>query len=209
MTATIHLCYYATMSIAQKIQLYSVKEYFALERETGVRHEYLDGEIIAMGGASRNHNRLVVNLAAALQPHLNDTSCRLSVNDMKVYIKAANRAYYPDLVVSCSDPAEEPDEYTETQPCLVIEVLSPSTASVDRTEKRRNYQLLKSLQEYVLIGQEEFLVEVYRHDESGGWTHTLYREKEGVDLTSIDLRLPMAVIYRGLLIPPSPSPRIL
>jgi Uma2 family endonuclease len=189
------------MSTAQKIQLYSIEEYFAFEREVDVRHEYLDGEIVAMGGASRSHNRLVVNLTVALQPHLGNTLCRLSVNDMKVYIKAVNRAYYPDLVVSCSDPAEEPDEYTETQPCLVIEVLSPSTASLDRTEKRRNYQQLKSLQEYVLVAQEEPIIEVYRR-EADGWTYTLYRDEDSVHLQSINLNLPLPVIYRGLSISP-------
>jgi Uma2 family endonuclease len=88
---------------------------------------------------------------------------------------------------------------------LVIEVLSPSTASVDRTEKQRNYQLLKSLQEYVLVSQEESVVEVYRRDESDGWTHTRYCDTDSVDLSSIDLHLQMPVIYRGLSIPLLPA----
>lgn len=189
------------MSQAQRIQRYSVEEYFALERDTDVRHEYLDGEIVAMGGASRTHNTLVLNLAAVIRPRLRGTSCRIGGGDMKVFIESANRGYYPDLVVSCGDPTEEVDEYTETRPVLVVEVISPSTAVIDRTEKRLNYQRLDSLQEYVLVAQHEPLVEVYQR-QSEGWTHIQYCADDTIELTSIDLRLAMSVVYEDTRIPP-------
>ena len=116
------------MSQARKIQRLSVAEYFTLERETDVRHEYIDGELIAMGGASRAHNIIVFNLGAAIRPHLRGTPCRIGGGDMKVFIETVNRGYYPDLLVSCNDPADEADQYTETRPLLVMEVLSTSTA---------------------------------------------------------------------------------
>lgn len=185
------------MSQAQKIRRYSVSEYLLLERESDVRHEYLDGEIVAMGGASRVHNTLVTNLVAAIRPHLRSTRCRLGSGDMKVFIAAANRAYYPDLVVSCSEPDDEIDPYTETHPRLIIEVLSPSTATNDRTEKRRNYQRLDSLQNYVLVAQNEPLIEVYQR-QPDGWICTRYGAGETVELASIELHLGVAVIYEDI-----------
>ena len=186
------------MGQAQKISYYTLDEYLAFERETDIRHEYLDGEIVAMGGASRTHNMLVFNLGSAIRPHLRGTSCRIGGSDMKVLIKAVNRSYYPDLVVSCSSPHDEIDDYTETQPRLVVEILSPSTAVVDRTEKRLNYQRLDSLQEYVLVAQNERLVEVYRRQRNG-WVHITYGAAEVIELSSLDLHLAMDVIYEDVL----------
>ena len=185
------------MSQVRKIHRYSIDEYLTLERESDVRHEYLDGEIFAMLGASRTHNTLVSNLIAAIHPHLRGTPCRIASSDMKALIATAKHAYYPDLLVSCNDPAEEIDDYTETQPRLIIEVLSPSTAAIDRREKRLAYQQLESLQHYVLITQTEPLVEVYNR-QANGWTYTSYAAGESVALSSLDLLLPMTVIYEGV-----------
>jgi Uma2 family endonuclease len=191
------------MSQVQKIQRLSVTEYCTLERETDVRHEYIDGELIAMGGASRVHNTIAFNLVAAIRPHLRGTSCRIGGGDMKVFIKALNRGYYPDLVVSCNDPANEAnktDEYTETRPLLVIKVLSPSTTVTDRTEKRLNYQRLDSLQEYVLVAQHKSSVEVYRR-QPDGWLYIQYSAGDDIELASIDLSLPVSIIYEDIEVP--------
>ena len=185
------------MGQARKIQHYKLDEYLALERETEIRHEYLDGEIVAMGGASRRHNRLVLNLGAVLLAHLRGTPCRIDANDLKVIVAAANRVYYPDLVVSCSDLGDEIDDYTESHPCLIAEVLSPSTETIYRTEKRMNYQRLDSLEDYVLIAQNEPRVEVYSRA-LDGWTCTAYGADERILLPSIDLELPMATLYEGV-----------
>ena len=187
------------MSQAQKIHLYSVDEYFALERTTAIRHEYLNGEIVAMGGASRFHNMLAFNLGTAIRPHLRGTSCRIGGSDMNVFIAKVNRGYYPDLVVSCNDFRHEHNDYTETEPCLIIEVLSPSTAAIDRKQKRIDYQMLDSLQDYVLVAQTEPLVEVYSRASDGGWTQTIYGADETVNLPSIDLQLEIAVIYEDII----------
>jgi len=186
------------MSHAVKIRRYTLAEYLAMEREAEQRHEFIDGEIFAMVGASRIHNILVTNLTAAIRPHLRGTPCRIASRDMKVLIEAANRSYYPDLVVSCGDASREVDAYTETRPRLIIEVLSPSTASVDRREKRLAYQQLDSLQDYVLVSQHEARVEVFSREESG-WMHTVYGADETVVLRSIDLHLAGAVIFEDVL----------
>lgn len=188
------------MSQAHKIRSYSVSEYFALEQDSQTRHEYLDGEIIPMGGASRAHNIIVFNLGAVIRPHLRGTSCRLGGSDMKVFIASANRAYYPDLMVSCGDPGAGADDYTETQPLLIVEVLSPTTATIDRSEKRLNYQRLDSLQECLLISQHEALLELYRRQPEG-WMYIGYGADDEIELTSIDLRLPVAVIYEDIALP--------
>ena len=185
------------MSQAQKIQRFSVAEYFMLERATNVRHEYIDGELIAMGGASRVHNTIVFNLGAAIRPHLRGTPCRIAGGDMKVFIETVNRGYYPDLVVSCNDPVDEADEYTETRPLLLIEVLSSSTAAIDRTEKRLNYQRLDSLQEYVLVAQHESSVEVYRR-QPDGWFYIQYSAGDDIELASINLSLPISMVYEDV-----------
>ncbi|MDX1655358.1 MAG: Uma2 family endonuclease [Candidatus Competibacteraceae bacterium] len=189
--------YTVAMGQARKIQRYSLDQYLALERDGEVRHEFLDGEIVAMVGSSRLHNALATRLIAALYGHLRGTPCRVAGSDMKVLVAPANRVYYPDLVVSCADPAGELDEYTESHPRLIIEILSPSTAMIDRREKRLAYGLLESLQDYVLVAQDEAKVEVYSRQQDG-WTHTLYGVGETVLLPSVDLALPVGAIYEGL-----------
>ena len=185
------------MGQAQRIPHYTLTEYLVLERATDVRHEYLDGLLVAMGGASRRHNRLVLNLGAALLTHLEGTPCRVDANDLKVAVAAVNRVYYPDLVVSCSNLEDEIDDYTESPPCLIAEVLSPSTEILDRTEKRVNYQRLESLEDYVLIAQDKSIVERYSRT-TDGWIRSIYHGDESILLPSIDFELPVKTLYAGV-----------
>ena len=189
--------YTRTMNPAVPRTLFTLSEYLALEPEGNVRHEFIDGDLVAMTGTSRAHNALVTNLTIAIGSHLRGTSCRVASNDMKVVISEANRSYYPDLMVSCSDPADEPDDYTETRPRLVIEVLSPSTEDYDRGDKRFHYQQISSLQDYVLIAQSAAVVEVHSRQGSD-WTVTTYGVGDTVNFPSIDLQLPMATIYEEI-----------
>ena len=156
----IPLRYTHTMYQTAPRNVFTLAEYLVIEPEGNVRHEFIDGELVAMTGTSRAHNAIVTNLTISIGSHLRGTACRVASNDMKVVISEANRSYYPDLMVNCSDPADEPDDYTETQPRLVIEVLSPSTEDYDRGDKRLHYQQISSLQDYVLIAQSIALAEV-------------------------------------------------
>lgn len=176
---------------------FTLAEYLALEPEGKVRHEYIDGELVAMTGMSRAHNTVVTNLTIHIGSHCRGTPCRVAAHDMKVVIAAVSRGYYPDLMVSCSDPADEPDRYTETRPRLIAEVLSPATASFDRYDKRLDYQRLDSLQDYLLIDQDQPEITVY-HRSGEAWTETVYGADDTIMLASIDLRLPVALIYEGL-----------
>lgn len=182
---------------------FTLAEYMAIEREGNVRHEFVDGELVAMTGTSREHNTIAMNLGAAIRPHLRGSSCRIASSDMKVVIAEAARGYYPDLVVSCSDPSEEPDRYTETRPVLVVEILSPSTEAFDRSDKCDRYRRLPSLRNYVLVSQDTRNVEVHERVDDG-WVVTSYEEGETVVLSSIGMELPMSLIYEDV---PPPAAR--
>ncbi|HHB12303.1 MAG TPA: Uma2 family endonuclease [Chromatiales bacterium] len=147
---------------ATKSNKLSVAAYLEAERDGQVRHEYLDGQVYAMTGASRRHALIVNALAFALTPAARERGCALFTNDMKVRIDLRGRTffYYPDLVLAC-DP-EDREAYYVTRPCLVVEVLSPATERIDRREKLLTYIQLPSLQEYLLVSQDPPLVEIYR-----------------------------------------------
>ena len=131
------------------------------DRTDAVKYEYVNGQVYAMAGASRNHNCLARNLTTSLDIHLRGSGCEAFQGAMKVGIQTASEQhfYYPDVLVTC---AEESNRYFNTAPCLIIEVLSESTARTDRYEKLIAYRLLDSLQEYVLCSQETPHVEIYR-----------------------------------------------
>ncbi|MDJ0649195.1 MAG: Uma2 family endonuclease [Xenococcaceae cyanobacterium MO_188.B19] len=185
------------------LNLITVEEYLKFEQDAEIRHEYVAGQIYAMAGASEAHNLIVTNLIAILRPHLRGSSCRAFVSDMKVKVKAqqADIFYYPDLLVTC-DPNDS-KKYFKTNPNLIVEVLSDSTETTDRREKRLNYQTIKSLQEYVLVSQNEMKVEIYRRDKNDNWTVETLGKNDNLVLDSVGLTLTMADIYEDVLIPPS------
>ena len=156
----------------------SISDYLQGEQHSPIRHEYLNGEIFAMTGGSEEHNRIAGNLYAALLSHLRGSGCKTFIADMKVQIQdGVNRSdifYYPDVMVTC-DPQDQ-QRYYKTRPCLIVEVLSPSTEKLDRREKRLNYQTLASLQDYLLVRQDRAEVDLYHRDDSGLWrAPTLHR----------------------------------
>jgi Uma2 family endonuclease len=155
------------MSLPAQVVDLTVEEYLAGEKVSDIRHEYIAGQVFAMAGASEAHNLIAGNVHSRLRAHLRGTQCRAFISDMKVRIEAADTFYYPDVAVTC-DP-EDKEAYFKTRPCLIVEVLSPHTAVTDRREKRLAYRKLKSLREYVLISQDEMLIEVYRRNAQGRW----------------------------------------
>ena len=180
---------------AVKIHRYTVAEYLALENEGEVRHEYIDGELFAMVGASRAHNLLATNLTIALGNHLEGTPCRVTQSDMKVWIEAANCFYYPDLMVCCEPVEDEPDDYYETRPRLIVEIQSPSTAQRDASEKRLNYQTLASLQEYLLLAQDQPAATLYRRQDTD-WLRIELTADDELELAGLDFRQPLRALYR-------------
>ena len=180
------------------LNLITVEEYLNLEQDAEIRHEYVARQIYAMAGASEAHNLIVGNIFALLRPHLRGSSCRTFVSDMKVKVKMqqADIFYYPDLLVTC-DPNDN-KKYFKTSPSLIVEVLSDSTQTTDRREKRINYQSLDSLQEYVLVSQDEIKVEIYRRDKNNNWTVETLDKDDDLQLNSVGLTLTMADIYEDV-----------
>ena len=127
------------------INFFGVEEYLQLEEKSEMRHEYLGGQIFAMSGGSKEHNLIAGNIYSRLRSHLRGSSCSVFMADMKVKIELANQAndifYYPDVVVTCDD--QDQDRFFLNYPCLIIEVLSPSTETTDKREKLVNYKTLE------------------------------------------------------------------
>jgi Uma2 family endonuclease len=152
---------------------YSYDEYLAYERDSGMKHEYDDGEIFAMAGGSRRHNALALRVGAALE-NARKADCVAFQSDQRVRVLATGKATYPDASLVCGpiegDPAD-PTGATITNPMLLVEVPSPSTEQDDRGNKWQHYQLIPSLQEYVLVSQSQPRVERYRRLAAGGWEY--------------------------------------
>ena len=185
------------------------QEYLAIERQAETKSEYFNGQmfplhgmgkphdVFAMVGASRKHNLIAANIIVALGQQLRDKPCELYPSDMRVRVPATNLYTYPDVVVACGEPKFE-DDYFDTllNPTLIVEVLSPSTASYDRIKKFGYYRTIESLSEYLLIAQDEYKVEQYIKQPDGRWLLSDIRSLEGtIELPSIQCILSLADVY--------------
>ena len=173
------------------------EEYLTWERKQPFKNEYYNGQIIAMSGASRSHNRITVDITIQLGNQLMDSECEVFASEMRVRTNPIASYFYPDLIVVCGEPRFEDDTFdTLLNPILVIEVLSPSTAAFDRGEKFEHYKQLASLQEYILISQNRVRVEHYRR-QGRQWIHNTFQELEDVlQFTSIGCEVSLQAVYR-------------
>ena len=183
-------------SIAARTYL-TPEEYIALERKATLKSEYLSGEIVSMSGASDTHNLITMNAATALYNQLADRGCRIYASDMRVGISTEVSYFYPDIAVTCDKPRFEDDVFdTLINPQVIIEVLSDSTAGYDRGEKFIRYRQLESLQEYILISQDQVQVDHYLR-QGKQWVLSEFSALEGVlPLVSIGAELSLRQIYR-------------
>jgi Uma2 family endonuclease len=172
------------------------EEYFEWEAQQELRYEYFDGEVFAMAGGSLPHADIALNVASILREHLRGR-CKVRNSDAKVGITETGPFTYPDVSVSCDERDRTAQEFTR-YPCLIVEVLSPSTEAYDRGGKFALYRRLESLQEYVLVGSETRTVEVFRRDQQGGWMFLPYGEGDEIELTSVGLTIPIAAIYEDV-----------
>ena len=155
------------MNLAAKHQVISIDEYLEGELRSDIRHEYLGGEVYAMAGAGEKHNRIAGNLFFHLRAASRGKACGVFINDMKLRIDASDAFYYPDVLVSC-DPADTQPLF-KSLPCLLVEVLSPSTEVIDRREKLLAYRKLPTLRHYLLVSQEQRAVQWHQRDADGQW----------------------------------------
>ncbi|WP_018936789.1 Uma2 family endonuclease [Thioalkalivibrio sp. ALJ24] len=181
--------------------------FLAWEAEQPEKHEFVAGEVFAMGGASDRHVTISLNVASALREYLRGGPCRTFIADMKLRVEAADAFFYPDVMVTC-DPQDRGREQYKQAPLLVVEVLSPSTEAFDRGAKFAAYRSLASLQEYLMIDPASGAVELYRRDPEGHWvlyTHDPRDSMEDtVELRSVGLTLEGGRIFEDA--PPDTEP---
>ncbi|MDQ5939676.1 MAG: hypothetical protein QG557_624 [Pseudomonadota bacterium] len=178
------------MNVKHASTYISVLDYLDGEKISDVKHEYINGEVYAMAGASRSHNILTGNVWSAFMAHLDGTRCISFSSDMKVNID--NQFFYPDVLVTCDDDLG--DDYYTKAPIILVEVLSKSTRKMDKSFKLAAYKTIPSLLEYVLIEQEFAEIEICRR--YSHWSSTHYFLGDDVHFESIDLTLSVEAIYR-------------
>lgn len=174
----------------------SVAEYLDGEPLSDIRHEYVDGEIYAMAGAGEAHNLIAGNVFSKLRNLVRGGPCRVFISDMKLHVATWNAFYYPDVMVIC-DPGDAQSLYKQN-PSLVVEVLSPSTESIDRREKMLAYRTLPSLREYLLIAQDRRHVELYRRAADDSWMLTTLAEAGTVPLDCVQASLTLDEVYEDV-----------
>ncbi|ACB53241.1 hypothetical protein cce_3893 [Crocosphaera subtropica ATCC 51142] len=170
--------------------------YLKGERVSPIKHEYRKGQVYAMVGAKKPHVVLGINLATLLNLHLIDSPCLVLNSDIKVRLEAANCYYYPDVAVVCDEKEINSTDDFILYPILVIEVLSKSTEAFDRGDKFIDYQTCPTLQEYILVHQDQMKIECYSRNESGVWLEKIYNQGDEVMFSSIDYSLEIEEIYR-------------
>lgn len=181
---------------SKEITRLSNRDYLQGELESDIRHEFYDGLVFAMAGAGEKHNIISGNLFSALRQKSRGTDCRTFIADMKLYLPELNRFYYPDILLTC-DP-EDGHEYYKQNPCLIVEVLSPTTEHIDRREKLHAYQNIASVKEYLLVSQEEVRLELYRRDGDHWQYFLLDDEADILTLECMRLDMSMAEVYEDV-----------
>ena len=196
------------MGLAKEIiePIYSAEEYLLLERESNERHEFLDGEILAMAGESNKHSTVCLNLSGEIYNKLKGKNCQAFSPNMKVqsghYFKQKKNAKglfsYPDLTVVCGEP-EFLDGNSDvlTNPKVIFEVLSPATEAFDRGEKFSRYRAWnETLTDYVLIWQEIPVVEHFHRQDNNHWLLTIVEGLEKtLEIASIECQIKLADLY--------------
>ncbi|MFM1842219.1 MAG: hypothetical protein RLZZ490_955 [Cyanobacteriota bacterium] len=177
---------------------FSPTDYLELERLSPIKHEYLQGQVIAMAGASKAHVLLTGNLSALFVNHLRGQACLVYASDMKVRLPSLNIFYYPDLAVTCDPADRRSDEDFILHPKLIIEVLSDSTEAFDRGDKFADYKAIAALEEYVLIHQKQVLIEQFQRKSSNLWLPTIYQSQDTFYLNSINFSCVVDTIYENL-----------
>jgi Uma2 family endonuclease len=176
----------------------SPQEYLDWEATQDIKHEYLDGEVFAMTGGTIAHNLISGNFYALLKSHLRGKGCRVFIADVKVQVSERGAYFYPDVMVSC-DERDRPAVNLIQHPCLIVEVLSPTTEAFDRGEKFRRYRQLSTLQEYVLIDATQISVDRFRRLSDTQWELQSFATEDTLELTSIGWQGAIALLYEDVI----------
>lgn len=181
---------------AEARALLTHEAYFALERATGERHEYVAGRVYAMVGGTGPHSEIAANTIMTLGVQLRQRPCKVYTSDLRIAIRQADIYAYPDLSVVCGEPQFTARGMALLNPTVIFEILSPSTAAYDQGLKFLRYQQIASLRDYVLVEQHTPFVRAFSRDEQGRW---VWSAAEGMEATlalpSIDCQLPLVEVY--------------
>ena len=177
---------------------FSPEEYFAWEEQQLEKHEYLNGEVYAMTGGSLNHSAIAVNFVSLLLVHLRGGGCRVLNSDARVNVLESSDYIYPDVSVTC-DQRDRHNTQSISHPCLIVEVLSPSTELYDRTKKFKLYQRSSALKDYVMVSSTEVEIDLYRKDDQGEWRIISYGSGDSIELKSINLTFAIEQLFEGIV----------
>jgi Uma2 family endonuclease len=171
--------------------------YLIAEEQSSVKHEYIDGQVYAMAGASDAHVTIALNVATLLKNHLRGSKCRVFISDMKARIEKLNIYYYPDVLVTC-DERDRTESTLKRYPKVIIEVLSSSTEAFDRGDKFLDYQHIETLEEYVLIGTSRQRVDCFRRNAEGLWVMQSYSPGQILSLNSLQFETALEALYEDV-----------
>ncbi len=186
------------IALKEDFPRFTPAEYLAWEERQEFRHEFVDGEVYDMTGGTINHGKIAVNLAITLGTHLRGSGCQVLNGDAKVQTIESNSYCYPDLSVTCDARDRGADQFI-SHPCLIIEVLSPSTEAYDRGDKFRLYRRSIDLQEYVLVSTTAMCLDIYQRNERGRWELSSCGSGDVVELKSVNLTFPIESIYEDIV----------
>ena len=184
---------------APKYNFISPKEYLEMERVSDEKHEYFDGHIYLMSGASLKHSKVAMNLAIKIGSFLEDKECSILAETMRVTSPSNDSYMYPDVLIVCGKEELEDDKFdTLLNPSVVFEILSPSTRSIDKGRKMMYYKEIPSLKEYFMVDTDTQLVHCVRRQASGDWRlETISGETSTLLIETIQFNLPLSAIYKG------------
>jgi Uma2 family endonuclease len=173
----------------------SLDTYWSWREQQELRYEFASGVVYAMTGTSRSHVIVVGNMFSILRAaaEANSSRCLVSTNEMALFIPAVDRVYYPDVMVACPPTS---DERYETAPCLVVEVLSPSTQGRDRTVKLADYCTVPTVGDYLMVSSDPDDQCVIQHHRAGDiWVHTVHGTAATVTLSCPPITFAVADLY--------------
>lgn len=177
---------------------FDTETYLAWEALQTEKHEYMSGEVFAMAGARREHVVVNGNIFAGLKYSLRGGPCQACISDMKLRVEKADAFYYPDVMVSCSASDQTAEQFL-SNPTLIVEVLSDTTAAFDRGDKFAAYRTLLSLKEYVIVDIAAKRVECYRRTENNDWLMHEYLNDDICEFPSLSVSIPMADVFENAM----------
>lgn len=178
-------------------RLLSVDEFLQWESQQAFRHELIEGRVVQMTGASRSHNRIVLDLARALEDRLHSKECEVFAVEVGVMVNLEGTYTYPDVMVVCGGQRARGVPQTSLEnPTLLFEVLSPSTEAYDRNQKLRHYLQIPSLQGYFLVAQDKPLIEAHQRAGDEWLNETFAGLDASLNIPALDCQIPLSEVYR-------------